>query len=51
MNVLVLGSCVVGLELAKELVRAFVGAEFTGEDRHCRRLEKIRVLEARYSRQ
>ncbi len=50
MNVLVMGSCVVGLELAKELVRAFVGAEFTGEERRCRRLEKIRMIETRYSR-
>ncbi len=50
MNILVLGSCVVGLELAKELVRAFVGAKFNGEERHCRRLEKVRVLEGRYSK-
>ena len=49
MNILVLGSCVVGLELAKELVRVFVGAEFTGEERHRRRLEKIKALETRYS--
>lgn len=49
MNILVLGSCVVGLELAKELVRAFVGAEFSGEERHRRRLEKIKALETRYS--
>ena len=49
MNVLVLGSCVVGTELAKDLVRAFVGAKFTGEERHCRRLEKIQALETRYS--
>ncbi|MFN3532325.1 MAG: ribose 5-phosphate isomerase B [Candidatus Brocadia sp.] len=48
MNVLVLGSCVVGLELAKELVRAFAGAGFTGEERHRRRLEKIKALETRY---
>ncbi len=50
MNVLVLGSCVVGLELAKELVRTFVRAEFTGEERHRRRLDKIGMLENRYSR-
>ncbi|GAN34667.1 MAG: ribose 5-phosphate isomerase B [Candidatus Brocadia sp. AMX2] len=49
MNILVLGSCVAGLELAKELVRVFVGAEFTGEERHRRRLEKIKALETRYS--
>ncbi|MER3446496.1 MAG: ribose 5-phosphate isomerase B [Candidatus Dadabacteria bacterium] len=48
MNVLVLGARVIGFELARELVRAFIGAEFTGEERHRRRLEKIRLLEARY---
>lgn len=51
MNILVLGSCVVGLELAKDLVRAFVGAKFNGEERHSRRLEKVRALEVRYSKQ
>ncbi len=45
MNVLVLGGRVVGTELARELVRAFVGAKFAHEERHERRLEKIRVLE------
>ena len=48
MNILVVGSCVVGLELAKELVRSFVGAQFTGEERHRRRLEKIQAIEVRY---
>jgi ribose 5-phosphate isomerase B len=51
MNILVLGACVVGLELAKELVRAFVEAKFAGAERHSRRLEKIRILEMRYGRQ
>ena len=51
MNVLVLGACVVGSELVRELVRAFVGATFSGEERHRRRLEKIQVLENRYSQQ
>lgn len=51
MNILVLGACVIGLELAKELVRAFVEAKFTGEERHKRRLEKIRELELRYGHQ
>ncbi|WKZ19498.1 MAG: ribose 5-phosphate isomerase B [Candidatus Jettenia sp. CY-1] len=51
MNILVLGACVVGRDLARELVRAFVGAKFTGEERHCRRLEKIRLLEKRYHQQ
>lgn len=51
MNILVLGACVVGLELAKELVRAFVEAKFDGAERHRRRLEKIRILEMRYGHQ
>jgi ribose 5-phosphate isomerase B len=45
MNVLCLGSEVVGAELAAELVRAFLGAEFDGGDRYRRRLEKIEKLE------
>ncbi|MBV9463227.1 MAG: ribose 5-phosphate isomerase B [Verrucomicrobiae bacterium] len=46
MNVLVLGSRVIGVELAKDLVKGFLGARFTGEERHRRRLEKIRKLES-----
>ena len=45
MNVIVLGSRVLGVELARELVRAFLGATFSGAERHLRRLEKIRKLE------
>ena len=45
MNVLVLGSRVVGVELAKDLVQAFLGARFTGEERHRRRLAKVAALE------
>lgn len=45
MNVLCLGARVIGVELALELVRAFVGARFTGEERHRRRLAKIAALE------
>jgi ribose 5-phosphate isomerase B len=47
MNILVLGARVIGLELARELVRAFLGARFTHEERHERRLRKISVLEER----
>jgi RpiB/LacA/LacB family sugar-phosphate isomerase len=46
MNVLVLGSRVIASELARELVRAYLGAAFSGEERHLRRLEKIRKLES-----
>jgi ribose 5-phosphate isomerase B len=49
MNVLVLGARVIGVEMARELVRAFVAAQFTGEDRHRRRLAKVTALEERYA--
>jgi RpiB/LacA/LacB family sugar-phosphate isomerase len=47
MNVLVLGARVIGVEMAKELVRAFLNAQFTGEERHVRRLAKVRALETK----
>jgi len=47
-NVLVLGSRVVGVELAKDLVKAFLGAKFTNEERHLRRLGKVKAIEAKY---
>ena len=45
MNILVLGGRVVGPALATELVEAFLGARFSGEERHVRRLVKIQTLE------
>jgi ribose 5-phosphate isomerase B len=45
MNVLCLGSEVVGPELAAELVRAFLGATFVAEERYVRRLEKVEEME------
>ena len=45
-NVLCLGSRVVGASLAEALVSAFLGASFTNEERHRRRLEKVKALEA-----
>src|SRR5436189_2434416 len=45
MNVLCLGSEVIGAELAAELVRAFVSARFDGDERYVRRLEKIEEME------
>jgi ribose 5-phosphate isomerase B len=44
-NVLVLGSRVVGVKLAEDLVKAFLGAQFTQEERHVRRLAKVKALE------
>ena len=46
MNVLTLGARIIGPELAPELVRAFLAAKFTGEERHVRRLEKVKAIEA-----
>jgi ribose 5-phosphate isomerase B len=44
-NVLALGARVIGPELAMELVRAFLGASFSNEERHVRRLAKVKHLE------
>jgi ribose 5-phosphate isomerase B len=45
MNVLCIGSGIVGGDLAAELIRAFLGAEFDGAERYRRRLEKIEAME------
>ncbi|MFL5972439.1 MAG: RpiB/LacA/LacB family sugar-phosphate isomerase [Gaiellaceae bacterium] len=45
MNVLCIGSGVVGADMAGELVRAFLAAEFDGGERYRRRLEKIEAME------
>ena len=44
-NVLALGARVIGPEIASELVGSFSGAEFSGEERHVRRLAKIDAIE------
>lgn len=46
-NVLVLGARVIGPALAEALVAAFVSARFTNAERHVRRLNKVKALEAR----
>lgn len=51
MNVLVLGARVIGTELAKDLCLNFLNAQFSGEERHRRRLNKILIVEQRYSPQ
>jgi ribose 5-phosphate isomerase B len=48
MNVLVLGSRVIGTELAKDLVRDYLHGVFTHEERHMRRLAKVKAIEAKY---
>jgi ribose 5-phosphate isomerase B len=50
-NVLVLGSRIIGPELAKDLCTAYINARFTGEERHVRRLGKIQKIEERYALQ
>ena len=45
MNILCLGGRIIGPAVAPELVRAFLGAEFTGEERHARRLQKVLEFE------
>lgn len=47
MNILCLGARVIGVELAADLVRAFLGARFSGAERHRRRLGKIAAMERR----
>lgn len=47
-NILVLGSRVIGTALAHDLVQAFLGAKFSNEERHVRRLGKVKALETKY---
>jgi ribose 5-phosphate isomerase B len=46
MNVLCLGSRIIGPELLKELVRTFLNAQFSNEERHIRRVGKVKKIEA-----
>ena len=46
MNVLCMGARVIGEELAREIVVSFLAAAFSGEERHVRRLEKIKAMES-----
>jgi ribose 5-phosphate isomerase B len=50
MNVLVLGGRIVGPALAHELVEAFMKARYTADERHARRLAKVKAIEMRYSK-
>jgi len=50
MNVLVIGARIIAIELAKELVERFLGASFSGEERHVRRLAKVKAIEARFAK-
>lgn len=48
MNVLVLGARIIGSALAQDLVRSFLGAAFSNEERHVRRLAKVKAIEQKY---
>ena len=48
MNVLCIGSRVIGEELAREVVERFVSARFSGEERHRRRLDKLLAIESKH---
>ena len=50
MNVLCLGARIIGPELAKEIIRSFEKARFSGLERHQRRLAKVNAIEARFQR-
>ena len=51
MNFLVLGARVIGSELALELVKTFLAARFSGDERHRRRLAKVEKIERKYCKQ
>lgn len=48
MNVICIGSRIIGTELAREIVRTFLAARFSAEERHIRRTDKVRAIEAKY---
>ena len=50
MNVLVVGSRVIGVKLAEDIVRAYLAAKFTNEERHVRRLAKVQALEDKFGK-
>ena len=45
-NVLCIGSRIIGIELIKEIIISFINAKFSGEERHSRRLQKLLDIEA-----
>jgi ribose 5-phosphate isomerase B len=48
MNILCLGARIIGVNLARELVDAFVGASFSGAERHVRRFGKVQAIEQQH---
>lgn len=51
MNVLCIGARIIGEALAIDIVRSFVGAKYTAEERHVRRMNKVKEIEARHSKE
>src|SRR6202795_3714136 len=49
MIILVLGSRIIGVKLAEDLVKTYLAAKFTNEDRHVRRLAKVKALESKFA--
>jgi ribose 5-phosphate isomerase B len=47
-NVICLGGRVIGTAIAEEIIRAYLRARFSGEERHLRRLEKITAIEREF---
>lgn len=47
MNILCIGARVIGPELAFEIIKAFLGARYSPQERHARRLDKILAIEQR----
>lgn len=50
MNVLCMGARIIGSEVAREIVLVFLNARFSGEERHVRRIEKVKAIEAEFLR-
>jgi ribose 5-phosphate isomerase B len=50
-NILCMGARVIGSSLALDVLKAFLGARFSGADRHVRRLNKVLSIEKRYMNQ
>ena len=48
MNILCMGVRIIGEELVREIVNAFASAEFSGEERHVRRMQKVFDMEANF---
>ena len=48
MNILCMGVRIIGEELVREIVSAFAAAEFSGEERHVRRMQKVFDMEANF---